>query len=75
MRLVDTFGLPAAGVQGNIVFLPSSAPVTVEDLPPTDGGGYAVGYVSSSEDVCITVEIHVGGVVLLGKPYFCFSSP
>jgi hypothetical protein len=72
IRLIDIYGLPAAGVQAEIVVLPAGQPVTVENPPPTDSEGYATGYVSSSQEVCVTLEIHAAGVVLLEKPVVCF---
>lgn len=69
---IDIYGLPAAGVQAEIVILPAGQPVTVENPPPTDSEGYATGYVSSNQEVCATLEVHAAGVVLLEKPYICF---
>lgn len=72
IRLIDIYGLPAAGVQAEIVVLPAGRPVTVENPPPTDSEGYATGYVSSNQEICVTLEVHAAGVVLLEKPYICF---
>jgi hypothetical protein len=70
---MDTSGLPAAGVQASIVFLPPGEPVAVEPPPPSDANGYAVGYVSSTSQICVTIEVHAGGVVLREKPVVCFQ--
>ena len=39
---------------------------------PTDANGYAVGYVSTTEQVCVTIEVHAGGVTLRETPTICF---
>jgi len=73
VRVIDIYGLPAAGVQVQLSFVPASAPVVVEDPPPTDADGVTVGYVQSDQAVCVIVEARVGDVVLLEKPTVCFG--
>jgi len=53
--------------------LPDGSPVAVQDPPLTDVFGGADGYVESSQQVCVLIEVHVGEVVLMEKPSFCFG--
>ncbi|MBN1484657.1 MAG: hypothetical protein JXA37_08035, partial [Chloroflexia bacterium] len=73
VRVLDIYGLPAAGVQVNLSFQPASPAVSLEPLPPTNDNGEAVTYISATEEVCVTLEAEVNGVVLREKPYICFG--
>lgn len=74
IRLVDIYGLPAGGVEVELHYIPPTAPVTVEQPPLTDGNGETIGYMESTESICVIVEAHVGEVILMEKPRICFSS-
>jgi hypothetical protein len=74
VRLIDTSGFPAAGVQIQVVYLPGTAQVTVEEPPRTDVNGETVFFIEASEEVCVTIEVHAGSLVLFEKPLVCFRS-
>lgn len=73
---MDIYGLPAAGVQAHLVILPAGSPIQVEDPPPTDAYGVAVGYVGCNQaGTCGVVQVQVGDVTLLAQPQVCFNPP
>ncbi|MGC8873774.1 MAG: hypothetical protein ACP5SI_04910, partial [Chloroflexia bacterium] len=73
VQVIDIYGLPAAGVQVQLTFIPASAPVVVESPSPTDANGLTEGYVRSDQAVCVLIEARVGSVTLLEKPTVCFG--
>jgi hypothetical protein len=73
IRLLDLNNQPVPGVQPTISFSPPNLPVTVEQPSLTDENGYAVGYVSCTQQVCALIEVEAGGVALREKPSICFQ--